>query len=50
MRSYSKPIESTLANRSLVKSYDPTVFQSGFNIDKKLEKLQKPVIIEIQER
>jgi len=44
-RSNSKPIESSLGNRSLLKPYDQGMFQSTFNIDRKLEKISKPTNI-----
>ena len=43
-----KNVESGLGNRSLLK--DNGLFQSTFNIDKKLEKLSKPVTIEVQSK
>lgn len=50
MNSHRKNVESGLGNRSLLKAFDNGLFQSTFNIDKKLEKLSKPVTIEIQVR
>ncbi len=50
MNSYQKNVESGLGNRSLLKAYDNGLLQSTFNIDKKLEKISKPVTIEIHVR
>jgi hypothetical protein len=48
MNSHRKNMESGLGNKSLLKAYDNGLLMSTFNIEKKLEKLSKPVMIEIQ--
>lgn len=43
IRTTKVAIDSSLANRSLLKSVDPTLVQSTFNIERKLEKYTKPL-------
>jgi hypothetical protein len=43
IRTTKVTIDSSLANRSLLKSVDPTLMQSTFNFERKLEKYNKPL-------
>ena len=50
MRTNLKQTDSVLGNRSFLKPYDNGMLQSTFNIEKKLEKISRPITIEVQDQ